>query len=65
MKFLCDLAFITNRPVDKHPDYPHQCRNTDYAVYDTAGDCGRPKDKRNQVKAKYTNQPPIQGANNG
>lgn len=53
------------RFVDKHPYNPNQCRNTNYAVYDTAGDAGRAKYKRNQIKAKYTNQSPIQGTNNG
>lgn len=61
MKFIVILTFVAYWAIDKHPDYPHQCCNTDYAVYDTAGNGRRSKDKRNQVKAKYSNQSPIQG----
>ena len=61
MKFIVILTFVAYWAIDKHPDYPHQCSNTDYAVYDTAGNGRRSEYKRNQVKAKYSNQSPVQG----
>lgn len=57
------LSFVArSRAVNKHPYQPHQCRDTDNCINDIAGQRCRSKQKRDQVKTKDTNQPPVQGA---
>lgn len=67
MKIDSQALIVTTRFwfVDNHQNHPYQRRNTNYAVHNGTGNGGRAKNKRHQVKAKYSYQPPVYRANYG